>query len=256
MIRPDVISGVVPVVVRVRTGALLAACAAALVACGGAAPLAPELALGTAPAGQRPVALPAFPPGGIGAGPQWPHACDLLTDDEVRAVLPQATGIARAGAADTIDHALLADLGVGDPAAPDIAVPERSCTLAVGLPAVDDTGAAARVSGTIEVRVTMVGGADTVGYFWSPFQSQPLPGPVDDRCVEEFPDHRPDPSIGTFGCRADAIAVTLTTGLPIPDGWHLRLAGDPADTDAAVVGQWFRERVGPALVGVVARRLP
>lgn len=238
-----------------RVGVLLVACAA-LVACGGgAAALAPELTVGAAPTDQRPVALPAFPPGGVADGAQWPRACDLLTDDEVRAVLPQAAAVARAGAADTIDHTLLTALGVGDEAA-DIAVPERSCRIAVGLPAVDDAGGAADVTGTVEVRVMMVGASDTVGYFWSPFQPQPLTTSADDRCVQEFPDHRPDPSIGTFACRSAAMAVALTTGLSVPDGWHLRVVGDPANSDPAVVGQWFRERVGPALVGALARRLP
>jgi hypothetical protein len=74
--------------------------------------------------------------------------------------------------------------------------------------------------------------------------------------VQEFPDHRPDASIGTFDCRTDRMAVSLSTGFTVPDGWHVRLAGDRANTDPGAAGQWFREQVGPAMVGALARHLP
>jgi hypothetical protein len=248
--------------------ALLVVSAAVLTACGGGpAPLAPELVVGAAPTGRPPLALPAYEPGSLAPAAEWPRACDLLADDEVRAVLPQATAIVRTGAADTIDADLLATLGTGPgpsggaPAdAGGIAVPERTCSITIGLPAVADDGGPAEATGSVEVRVTMVGGADTVGYFWSPFhpQPQPLPDPpgAAAECVQEFPDHRPDASIGTFDCRTDRMSISLTTGFTVLDGWHVRVAGDRANTDPGAAGQWFRERVGPALLGVVARRLP
>jgi hypothetical protein len=250
-----------------RLGPAVVLCLAAAVACGGAAgppPLAPELTLGAAPTDLRPVPLPAYPPGSVGDGPEWPRACDLLTDDDVLAVLPQATGVAHTGDGDTIDYDLTAIPGTETEPAADphgrarrIEVPERSCTVTALLPAVDDDGGTGIAQGSVDVRITMVGSPDTVGFFWSPFQPQPMADRFGaDECVQEFPDHRPDPGIGTFDCRRGELSFSLTTGFSVLDGQHVRLPGQPANSDPAVAGQWFREQVGPALVGVVVRRMP
>jgi hypothetical protein len=124
------------------------------------------------------------------------------------------------------------------------------------LPAVAEDGPA-EAGGSVEVRITMVGSPDTVGYFWSPFRPRPLPdGSGAQECVQEVPDHRPDPSVGTFDCRRGELSVSVSTRLTILDEWHVRLAGRAANTDPGVAGEWFREQVGPALLGVVARRMP
>src|SRR4051794_17665219 len=124
--------GVMPVLRSVRIGLVVVLCVLAA-GCGDPGP-APEVAEGAAPTGQRPVALPDYPAGAVGDGEEWPHACELMTRDEVLAVLPQATKLELKGSGGGFDYKVVG-LGTYDtPRASShygqsrhISVPEQTC---------------------------------------------------------------------------------------------------------------------------------
>src|SRR4051794_9704565 len=95
--------GVMPVRRNVRTGLVAVLCVLAVAGCGDPGP-APEVTEGAAPTGQQPVALPDYPAEAVGDGEEWPHACALMTRDEVQAVLPQATRLELKGTAGGFDY--------------------------------------------------------------------------------------------------------------------------------------------------------
>jgi len=82
---------------RLACVSLTIAAAAVLAACGEADKPIKPLNLGSAPAASgTPIELerPSDPSGAIDFD-RWPRACELLTDDEIKAVLPQATKVER-----------------------------------------------------------------------------------------------------------------------------------------------------------------
>jgi hypothetical protein len=102
-----------------------------------AAPV-PEVVLGTPPASPPTLALPAYPAGTLATGESWPRACDLLTDDTIRAMLPQADLFHRTGTAETRvfrTEQLLPDSGLKvQVASQTIHVPEHQCDVRFWLP--------------------------------------------------------------------------------------------------------------------------
>ncbi|MEU8512885.1 hypothetical protein AB0C76_15025 [Kitasatospora sp. NPDC048722] len=116
-----------------RTHALSAAtalAAAAVLLLAGCSKEVPALRFGSAqPSGDR---LAAQPPSGRSlALAQWPHACEVLSDAEIKAILPQADGIKRQPVKVTVinfNPLSGADQGTtGD-------VPEGGCKFSFGLP--------------------------------------------------------------------------------------------------------------------------
>jgi hypothetical protein len=252
-------------------------CVTAVAACGGGDPgPAPEISTGTAPTGQQPVSVRDYGTQGVGDGEEWPRACDLITRDEVQAVLPQATDVQLKGASGSFDYQVVGQDSYHLPkgwtryAEPRrIDVPEQKCEARLKLPsdaAEDDTG----VYASIDVNVDMVGSKDTVDYFWSPGSgSQPLPDSFGaEECIAQ-PVVEGVEAVSTFQCRKGEMSITVTgdvggledispnthkqTDEVYP---HVRLAGQPANTPVPQVYDWFRTQVVPQLVGVAARRMP
>jgi hypothetical protein len=214
------------------------------------------------------VSLKAYSAQSVGDGAEWPRACDLITRDDVQAVLPQATQLELKGDTGGFDYKVV---GLGTYETPQagsrygrsrhIDIPEQKCEAQLKLPsdaAEDDIG----VHVSIQVTVEMVGSKDTVDYFWSPGR-QPLPDSFGaDECTTiRIVDGAE--GVSTVDCRKGEMSVevvgilTGTTDERHPeDVAHLRLAGQPANTPPDQVDEWFRTRVVPQLVGVVARRMP
>jgi hypothetical protein len=252
-----------------RNGAAVVFCALALVACGGGPTgPAPEITTGTAPTGQQPVSLPQYPAQSVGDGDEWPRACQLMTQAEVQAVLPQATELELKGDPGSFDYKLV---GLGSYETPytsnpygqsrSIDVPEQKCEARMRLPSdadEDDIG----VHASVEVTIDMVGSKDTVDYFWSASGDEPMADGFGAECTAQ--DITPDvPNVSTFHCRKGEMSlevVGVLTGLDDDrhpeDVPHVRLAGQPANTAPEQAFDWFRQQVVPQLVGVAARRMP
>jgi hypothetical protein len=254
---------VVPVVGRVRICAVIALCAL-VSACGGDPGPAPEVAEGAAPGGQHAVSLPDYPAESVGDGDEWPRACELMTRDEVQAVLPQATALELKGSGGGFDYQVV---GQGSsyyaPTASSrygqsrhIDIPEQSCEAQMRLPSDDeDDGAFA----TVEVKVDMVGSPDTVRYFWSePTEPKPMADQFGaEECVEQGNDDPETQNVDIFRCRKGRMSIEVTGVLTVDeDEEHMRLAGQQANTPLPQVYDWYRTRVVPQLVGVAARRMP
>ncbi|MGI5336379.1 hypothetical protein ACQEVS_02710 [Streptomyces sp. CA-181903] len=111
--------------------ALAGAAVLLLAGCGKDAPAEPPaLRFGTAqPSGNR---LAAQPPSGRSlALAQWPHGCEVLSDAEIKAIVPQAGGIKRQPVQVTVIN--FNPLVESDPGTTG-EVPEGGCKLSFGLP--------------------------------------------------------------------------------------------------------------------------
>lgn len=110
---------------------LLTAVLQALVLSGGcAASPPPTIAVRDAPADPPTFTLARPAKGGLVPASKWPKACDLITDDDVRAILPQARGVDHAGppaTVDVVDH-------VDVTRQRQLKVPQPSCRIEFVLP--------------------------------------------------------------------------------------------------------------------------
>lgn len=84
---------------------------------------------------------------GMVAGSAWPKACGLVSDDELRAVLPQATAIKRTPMGQTFRTGM-----TPEGFAQTVDVPEAACRIEFDLPGRNDPE-----SGSLEVRLGFVG---------------------------------------------------------------------------------------------------
>jgi hypothetical protein len=114
--------------------ALAVATSAALAACSHPAPRPPlpPLIIGSAPAtatGHIKTNQPVQSSTGYAAPDDWPNACDLLTDQDIRSIFPQATGPIQHNVTDrTFDFSN----GAG------MTVPDAECAITFRLPTSDD----------------------------------------------------------------------------------------------------------------------
>jgi hypothetical protein len=126
----------------------------------------PEVVLGSSPAAPAKLSLPAYPAGDLATdGSSWPRACTLLTDDDIKAVLPQADEFERSGQASTLVfdtkeyHPDPYGRGLGTSTTiktQSIAVPEASCKFRFFLPHKSLTGDHDRIA-TLTVAVAAAG---------------------------------------------------------------------------------------------------
>lgn len=181
-----------------RTNPLFAATAlagaAVLLLAGCGSKEVPALRFGSAqPSGNR---LAAQPPSGRSlALAQWPRACEVLSDAEIKAILPQADGIKRQPVKVTVinfDPLSKADQGTtGD-------VPEGGCTFGFGLPDTYES------TGNSSIKLTFTAVADPALVAKS--YADDLARARDDatKYHKEFADL--GTSLGPQGCYADDLA--------------------------------------------------
>jgi len=244
--------------------ALAAVLVAAVTACGASGP-PPEIVTGTVPAGQSAVTLPGYPPQSVGDGDEWPRACELLTEAEVLAVLPQATRVRREPRGEQFTYKLVGSGTYDTPQAPrgnpyaqprTIDVPEKSCETWTYLPSDDEEGHYA----TVEVTVDMVGSPDTVFYFFSPPDQDDVPLPDAfgaEVCYEQVTDDPEPANVSTFLCRKGPMSVRVVGIIEdVEEGSGVRLPGDATTSSRQAVVDWYRTQVVPQFVGAVARRMP
>lgn len=142
-----VVSRVLRVMAAVGAVALLMSASG----CAGSAP-PPKVAVKDAPANPPRFTLAKPGEGGLTPGAKWPKACDLITDGDVRAILPGATAIDHHGLKAEIevtDHLRLARLR-------QMRVPQRSCRIEFDLPRQEDVGPA-ETSTRIQIDLDAVG---------------------------------------------------------------------------------------------------
>lgn len=172
-----------------------------LVGCSSAPP--DPILVGSAPAtptGKINLAIP-LDPSGFFVFSKWPNACDLLTDQDVRAVFPQATGILRK-ATDT-KLTVFGNLRSTRYTAPrDVTVPNASCRLAFSLPGVEYDEEFPGSSGyQLTVEVTGAGTEEVVRDNHSSRNTRASLGGAD--C---------DISLGTFSCLKGQLEFRLSSG--------------------------------------------
>lgn len=99
----------------------------------------PTIAVQDAPASPPRFTLARPGEGGLTPGAKWPKACDLITDGDVRDILPQATAIdhypGMEAKIEVSDHIGLARLR-------QMKVPQRSCRIEFELPRAEDVESA------------------------------------------------------------------------------------------------------------------
>jgi hypothetical protein len=119
--------------------------------CGGSTP-PPAVAVKEAPANPPRFTYASPAEGGLTPAARWPKACDLLTDGDVRAILPEATAIDHRGFEAEIE--VTADIGLAR--LRQMRVPQRSCWIEFELPR-DDRVESAPMSSRIQVDLNAVG---------------------------------------------------------------------------------------------------
>jgi hypothetical protein len=97
----------------------------------------PKLQINAAPANPPKVSIPRAEVTGVVAPDGWPRACALITDDDVRAVLPQAQSVGHQGWLQTFKSL---DLGPGGGGVTTFAVAEAHCKITFRLPGTHKKG--------------------------------------------------------------------------------------------------------------------
>jgi hypothetical protein len=233
---------------RTRRAAVLAVLSALAAlplagACGGgAAKPAPEIRVGSVPPPVAKIAVVPPDANGLAPFPSWPKACDLLTDADVRGLLPQSFRIQHRSADLTfnLQHSAL------DPGRQQ-AVAGASCGISWWLPG--DSSDPTVNSPTVQLHVSLaaVGTPALVrtNYFRDTGSVNYHAVPLDfgaDECAEEFGE--------TYECRRQQVAFSI--------GWELhtqgmdRFQGQGRDTTK----QFFDQHVGVELVRAVIAKLP
>lgn len=140
-----------------RAGGLLVAVATVLVMVACASEPPAPVVIGSAPAAPTgPIDLSGpTDSSGFFAPDAWPRACDLLTDADLAAVLPQATAIARAG--ESRELTVFGNLQSDVYTAPStITIPEATCVVRFSLPGLE-------LDPDLPLTTTSTGYAITVG---------------------------------------------------------------------------------------------
>ncbi len=167
---------------------------------------------------------------------QWPKACDLLTADDMRALLPQITKIVETPHSQKIKIMNLDDAG------DDYDAPDTSCEIRFWVAGTERKKHA--VPDLVRVEDIAVGDTSTVeDNYGSLAQGRPqIPGGLGAiECVLDT-DH--------YYCRMPNIAFSVSTGSSL---YIDRFAGQPPRTEARAY--WVRD-VLPGLVRSVASKLP
>jgi hypothetical protein len=137
---------------RVRALATTGAVIVALVTgCAEQAP-PPPVAIRNAPASPARLTLAKPAKGGLTPGPKWPKACELVSPDDIEAILPDATAIEHRGLNATFEVVEGVDLA----RLREVKVPQRSCRIEFDLPGANEDEPASR-SATIRVQLDAVG---------------------------------------------------------------------------------------------------
>jgi hypothetical protein len=203
-------------------------------ACGGGQP-AEEVTIGEPPPPSTTVTVGPPDESGITPVGDWPRACDLITEDEVRAVLPQATELS----AESTNLPLQIDeTGLGNPnAPPDIIVPDATCTYSFALPGNPETALGPANEIVLEIRTV---GTPEVALI-NDTEDAALGGANASGCLPV------SGSIG-FDCRKGGVDFALL-GFVSPHGVHF--AGDPDD-----VSTHYHDLVLRPLADMVMAKLP
>jgi hypothetical protein len=233
---------------RTRRGALFAALTALLAAlplagaCGGsAARPAPEIRVGSVPPPAARIAVPSPDANGLAPFASWPKACDLLTDADVRALLPQAFRIQHRSEDVTFDlrHGALAP-------GRQQAVAGASCSISWWLPG--GSSDPKFDSPTVELSVSLVAvGAPALvrTNYWDAQTANFHVVQQDlgaDECVEQFSE--------SYQCRRQQVAFSI--------GWtlHSQAMDRFQGQGDATFKQFFGQHVGVELVRAVVAKLP
>jgi hypothetical protein len=203
-------------------------------ACGGDEP-AQEVTIGEPPVPSSTVTVGPPDESGITPPAGWPRACDLITEDEVLAVLPQATELN----AESSDLPLqISETGLGEIGAPpDMTVPDATCTYSFALPGNPETALGPANEIVLEVRTV---GTPRIALVND--TEDAAPGSAEaSGCVEV------SGPVG-FDCRKGGVDFALR-GFVSPHGVHF--AGDPED-----INTHYDDRVLRPLADMVMAKLP
>jgi hypothetical protein len=221
---------------RHASAALAAAlCCAALTGCPGAA----EIAVGSAPAPAAKVSLARPDDTGFVPLATWPQACDLISDADIRAVLPAVTKVDRKP-----QGLEMPNLDLGGPQRITTAT-GALCTADIWMDGVHDPEDKAT---TLEVRVRMAGTPKLAKSNYDRFMKQVGPCPTGavgigvDACSR---------SGSSWAFLKNGIAVEFTGYRPTL-AEDARYQGQQGDDDSVV----WEDRVIPELVRAVAAKLP
>jgi hypothetical protein len=223
-----------------------------------AAPV-PEVVLATPPVPATALTLAAYPANDLATdGSTWPRACSLLTDDEVRLVLPQATGLTRTGHGDTATFETkdyLPQAGVSSTRQTQrITVPENSCRIQFDLPHKTRTGDPPQIA-SLEVHVNAFGDPAVVDAFASAYYTQ--------RTDAEEAFARAHTAWHCAGleqtllrCTKGPVTVSVGAWVDALDAGtqRVRMPGQPEHTDGTATR--FAAAVQPVVMGHLLDRIP
>jgi hypothetical protein len=228
---------------------------------------APEVDLGTAPRQVAKLSLPAVPKGEFAAGGRWPRACTLLSDEEIRALVPQADRIRREGAPGR--PKFTTKIYQANPFGPavyagnesqTVAVPEQTCTITFRLPHKHRTAPLDEV-GTLVVAVDIVARPKTV-YLFGPGHDEDLQEFIDAnnarRCSEDSEHEISTVDWYALQCAKGRLAVSVNAWVTArdPDYHHietLHIAGRPEGESPE---ERFYEAVRSEAMVLLLRKVP
>jgi hypothetical protein len=211
-------------------------------ACGGSSTKpVPEIRVGSVPPPGAKVAVQPPAQNGLAPFQSWPKACDLLTDADVRALLPQSYRIQHRSEDVTFDlqHRPL------DPSRQQ-AVAGAACTISWWLPGGSPSLDPNEPSVAVSLSLIAVGAPALVktNYYQQTDSSDRVVQPDlgADECVQP-------PGGVSYLCRRQQVAFSL--------GWHLAPDVDRFRGQGGATSQrFFAEHVGVELVRAVVARLP
>lgn len=211
-------------------------------ACGGSSEAAP-VKIGAAPTQQTPVSLPAVAPGG-GLAPldRWPSGCSMLTDADIKAILPQAEKFereTRSGDVRIFDE-------LGRPTREDTAK-ESGCGITFWLPKQSRTQKVPSVS--MSVIVEVVGTPSVVNLNWSQLAGRSF-SKIDSYSADECKSNQ---ATGQYRCRKGGMSIAL-----VSDAASLYIAefeNQTGEGRPAMVAHW-QERVVPELLKAITGKMP
>jgi hypothetical protein len=186
----------------------------------------------------------------------WPQGCNLITDDELRTVLPQVEAVERE------PRDVEMDLFGADGRRRAVTAHDSACVLAVDIPAAGLPAQSDEPSPpTVNVSVTNAGTPAVVDRNFSPPDETPLDVPGGE-CF-------PDIADTAIMCRADALSFRVSVNFDWqqkgPDGWRDRYRVDgetiifsTADGAEATNGrqELARDTIATRLAQVILAKLP
>jgi hypothetical protein len=228
---------------------------------------APEIDLGTAPRRVAKLSLPAVPKDEFAAGRRWPRACTLLSDAEIRALVPQADRIRRDGAPGRPEFRT--KIYQANPFGPAVytgdevravAVPEQTCTITFWLPHKHRTAPLDGV-GTLVVAVDILAHPKNV-YLFGPGHDEDLQEFIDANdargCSEDSQHEISTDGWYALECSKGRLAVSVNAWVTArdPDYYHietLRIAGRPEGESPE---DHFHEAVRSEAMVLLLRKIP